>query len=56
MSNVIEITKDFPPTRERTLLEELLRVVRNLHDAEINAVIRGVAHREPAVHQTSVPE
>jgi hypothetical protein len=41
MPNIIEITKDFPPTRERTVLVELLRVVGNLQNAGINLVICG---------------
>src|ERR1700687_752547 len=41
MANVIDITKDFSPTRERTVLVELLRVARNLQTAGINAVICG---------------
>jgi len=28
--SIIDITNQFPPTRERTVLLELLRVVRNL--------------------------
>ena len=41
MPNVIEITKDFPPTRERTVLVELLRVVSDLQRAGISLVVRG---------------
>jgi hypothetical protein len=41
MPNVIEITKDFPPTRERTVLVELLRVVGDLQRAGISLVVCG---------------
>jgi hypothetical protein len=41
MPAVIEITRTFPPTRERTVLIELLRVVRNFQDQGINPVICG---------------
>jgi hypothetical protein len=41
MPNVIEITKDFPPTRERTVLVELLRVVGALQRAGISLVVCG---------------
>ena len=33
MPNAIEITKDFPPSGERAVLLELLRVVAGLQDA-----------------------
>jgi hypothetical protein len=39
--DAIEITKDFPPTRERVVLQELLRVVRKLQEEGIPAVICG---------------
>jgi hypothetical protein len=35
MPNVIEITKEFPPSRERAVLLELLRVVTGMQDAGI---------------------
>ena len=41
MPSVIEITKDFPPSRERAVLLELLRVVTGLQDAGISFVICG---------------
>lgn len=41
MPNVIEITKDFPPSRERAVLLELLRVVAGLQDEGISFVICG---------------
>ena len=36
MPSVIEITKDFPPSRERAVLLELLRVVTGLQEAGIS--------------------
>jgi hypothetical protein len=33
MLNIIEITRDFPPTRERTVLIEMLRVVSTLQQS-----------------------
>jgi hypothetical protein len=41
MPNVIEITKDFPPSRERAVLLELLRVVAGLQNEGISFVICG---------------
>ena len=41
MPNVIDITNQFPPTRERTVLLELLRIVRNLQNEGIEFVICG---------------
>ena len=41
MPNAIDITNQFPPTRERTVLQELLRVVRNLQNEGIEVVICG---------------
>jgi hypothetical protein len=41
MPSVIEITKDFPPSRERAVLLELLRVVTGLQEAGISFVICG---------------
>jgi hypothetical protein len=35
MPNVIEITKEFPTSRERAVLLELLRVVTGMQDAGI---------------------
>lgn len=41
MSNAIEITKDFPPSRERAVLLELLAVTQALKKEGIDAVICG---------------
>jgi hypothetical protein len=41
MPNVIEIAKDLPPSRERAVLLELLRVVAGLKDEGISFVICG---------------
>jgi hypothetical protein len=41
MPGVIDITNQFPATRERTVLLELLRVVRNLRSEGIEVVICG---------------
>ena len=41
MAGDIHITKDFPPARERTVLVELLHVMRALKDESIDAVICG---------------
>jgi hypothetical protein len=41
MANAIEITKDFPASRERTVLLELLNVMKTLKQAGIDAVICG---------------
>jgi hypothetical protein len=41
MSNAIEITKDFPPSRERTVLLELLAVTQALKKEGIDAVVCG---------------
>jgi hypothetical protein len=41
MSNEIEITKDFPPSRERAVLLELLAVTQALKRDGIDAVICG---------------
>ncbi len=62
MPNVIEITKDFPPTRERTVLVELLRVVGDLQRAGISLVVCGgwvpflkeLARQNHTVHSMSL--
>ena len=41
MSNAIEITKDFPLSRERAVLLELLAVTQALNKEGIDAVICG---------------
>jgi len=41
MPNSIEITKDFPATRERAVLLELLRIMRTLRNEGIDALICG---------------
>jgi hypothetical protein len=41
MANSIEITKDFPATRERSVLLELLRIMRTLRNEGIDALICG---------------
>jgi hypothetical protein len=41
VAGAIDITNQFPPTRERTVLVELLRVVRNLQAEGIDVVICG---------------
>jgi hypothetical protein len=41
MANTIEITKDFPASRERTVLLELLNVIKTLKRAQIEGVICG---------------
>jgi hypothetical protein len=41
MANAIEVTKDFPSSRERTVLLELLNVMKTLKQAQIDAVICG---------------
>lgn len=41
MPSIIDITNQFPPTRERTVLLELLRVVRNLQNEGIEFVLCG---------------
>src|SRR5262249_47458317 len=41
MSNAIEITKDFPPSRERAVLLELLAVTQALKKQGIDAVLCG---------------
>jgi hypothetical protein len=41
MANTIEITKDFPASRERTVLLELLNVMKTLKQAQIEVVICG---------------
>lgn len=41
MPNSIEITRDFPPTRERAVLLELLRIMRILRNEGIDALICG---------------
>ena len=38
MANAIEVTKDFPASRERTVLLELLNVMKTLKQAQIDAV------------------
>lgn len=41
MPNSIEIAKDFPATRERAVLLELLRIMRTLRNEGIDALICG---------------
>src|ERR1035441_1253947 len=41
MANAIEITKDFPASRERAVLLELLNVVKTLKEAQVSALIWG---------------
>jgi hypothetical protein len=41
MPNFIEITKDFPATRERAVLLDLLRIRRTLRNEKIDALICG---------------
>ncbi|HWO36563.1 MAG TPA: nucleotidyl transferase AbiEii/AbiGii toxin family protein [Candidatus Acidoferrum sp.] len=41
MANAIEITKDFPASRERAVLLELLNVMKTLKQAQIEGVICG---------------
>jgi hypothetical protein len=41
MSNAIEITKDFPPSRERAVLLELLAVMQALKKEGFDAVVCG---------------
>ncbi len=41
MTSVIQITKAFPPTRERTVLLELLKIVRLLRDNSVEGIICG---------------
>src|SRR5215469_14011944 len=41
MTNEIEITKSFPPSRERTVLLELLAITRALKKETIDAVVCG---------------
>ena len=41
MSNAVEITKDFPPSRERAVLLELLAVTQALKKQGIDAVVCG---------------
>ena len=42
MTSVIQITKAFPPTRERTVLLELLKIViRSLRDNSVEGIICG---------------
>jgi hypothetical protein len=41
MANTIEITKDFPASRERTVLLELLNVMKTLKQSQIEVVICG---------------
>jgi hypothetical protein len=41
MADAIEITKDFPASRERTVLLELLKIARTLKQENIEAVICG---------------
>jgi hypothetical protein len=61
MSNAIEITKDFPPSRERAVLLELLAVTQALKKEDIDAVICGgwvpflkeLAHHSQPSHSMS---
>jgi Nucleotidyl transferase AbiEii toxin, Type IV TA system len=41
MTNAIEVTKDFPASRERAVLLELLNIMKTLKQAKIDAVICG---------------
>jgi hypothetical protein len=41
MADTIEITKDFPPSRERAVLSELLKIAQTLKQENIEAVICG---------------
>jgi hypothetical protein len=41
MADAIEVTRDFPASRERTVLLELLKVIKTLNQAQIDAVICG---------------
>src|SRR5882762_9044044 len=41
MANAIEVTKDFPASRERAVLLELLNIMKTLKQAQIDAVICG---------------
>jgi hypothetical protein len=41
MADTIEITKDFPPSRERAVLSELLKIAQTLQQEKIEAVICG---------------
>src|SRR6185437_3772924 len=41
MSNAIEITKNFPPNRERAVLLELLTVMQALRKENVDAIICG---------------
>ena len=41
MSNAIEITKDFPPSRERAVLFDLLAVTQALKKQGVDAVVCG---------------
>jgi hypothetical protein len=41
MADAIEITKNFPASRERTVLLELLKIARTLKQENIEAVICG---------------
>jgi hypothetical protein len=41
MADTIEITKDFPPSRERAVLSELLKIAQTLKQESIEAVICG---------------
>lgn len=41
MANAVEVTKDFPASRERAVLLELLNVMKTLKQAQIDAVICG---------------
>jgi hypothetical protein len=59
MSNAIEITKGFPPGRERAVLLELLAVTQALKKQGIDAVVCGGLHlflvgRDEFLHRTTV--
>jgi hypothetical protein len=41
MADTIEITKDFPPSRERAVLSELLKIAQTLKQENVEAVICG---------------
>jgi hypothetical protein len=41
MANEIDVTKDFPPTRERAVLLELLAVAQALKKEGIDAIVCG---------------
>jgi hypothetical protein len=62
MADAIEITKNFPASRERTVLLELLKIARTLKQENIEAVICGgwvpflkeLAHHSQTAHKMSL--